>query len=88
MPCYLALFARISCNTFLESLKHFDQPWVGFVDGTKYLIKNCLSLCTVYRYFRGVTRMSVDAVSEEADLKGGSSMTRGKSLSLVNDQDS
>ena len=32
--------------------------------------------------------MSVDAVSEEADLKGGSSMTRGKSLSLVNDQDS
>ena len=37
--CYLArpfhaLFARISCNTFLESLKHADQPWVGFVDGT------------------------------------------------------
>ena len=32
--------------------------------------------------------MSVDAVSEEADLKGGSSMTREKSLSLVNDQDS
>ena len=37
-PCYSAqpfhaLFARISCNTFLESLKHTDQPWVGFVSG-------------------------------------------------------
>ena len=36
--CYLAwpfdaLFARISCNTYLESLKHVDQPWVGFVAG-------------------------------------------------------
>ena len=49
-PCYLArpfhaLFARISCNTFLESLKHANQPWVGFVAGswvwTKY---NCSSL--------------------------------------------
>ena len=28
-----ALFARISCNTCLESLKHPDQPWVGFVAG-------------------------------------------------------
>ena len=34
------------------------------------------------------TRLNVLAVSKEADLKGGSSMTRGKSLSLVNDQDS
>ena len=37
-PCYLAqpfhaLFARISCNTFLEFLKHTDQPWVDFVSG-------------------------------------------------------
>ena len=39
-----ALFARISCNTFLESLKHTDQPWVVFVAGTWNLIKNCLSL--------------------------------------------
>ena len=36
--CYLArpfnaLFARISCDTFLESLKHTDQPLVGFVSG-------------------------------------------------------
>ena len=28
-----ALFATISCNTFLESLKHTGQPYVGFVDG-------------------------------------------------------
>ena len=34
------------------------------------------------------TRLDVLTVSKEADLKGGSSMTRGKSLSLVNDQDS
>ena len=38
-PCYLArpfhaLFAGISCNKFFESLKHADQPWVGFVNGT------------------------------------------------------
>ena len=38
-PCCLAqpfhaLLARISCNIFLESLKHADQPWIGFVDGT------------------------------------------------------
>ena len=37
--CYLeqpfhVLFAWISCDTFLESLKHANQPWVGFVDGT------------------------------------------------------
>ena len=25
-------FARISCNTFLESLKQTDQPSIGFVD--------------------------------------------------------
>ena len=36
--CYLArpfhaLFARISCNTFLESLKQTDQPLVVFVSG-------------------------------------------------------
>ena len=48
-PCYLAqpfhaLFARISCNTFLGSLKHTDQPWVGFVYGAWNFIKNCLSL--------------------------------------------
>ena len=35
-PCYLAqpfhaLFSKILCNTFLESLKHADQPRVGFV---------------------------------------------------------
>ena len=29
---------------FLESLKHADQPWVGFVDGTQNLSKNWLSL--------------------------------------------
>ena len=28
-----ALFPRISCNTFLESLKHTYQPWVVFVSG-------------------------------------------------------
>ena len=28
-----SLVARILCNTFLESLKHADQPCVGFVDG-------------------------------------------------------
>ena len=28
-----ALFARILCNTFLESLKHTGEPYVGFVDG-------------------------------------------------------
>ena len=28
-----ALFARVSCNIFLESLKHTDQPWIGFVFG-------------------------------------------------------
>ena len=38
--------------------------------------------------FDDATRLNVLAVSKEADLKGGSSMTRGKSLSLVNDQDS
>ena len=38
--------------------------------------------------FDDATRLNVWAVSKEADLKGGSSMTRGKSLSLVNDQDS
>ena len=26
-------FARISCNTFLESLRHSDQPWLGFIAG-------------------------------------------------------
>ena len=31
-PSYI-LFARISCNTYLESLKHADQPWVSFVAG-------------------------------------------------------
>ena len=51
-PCYLAqplhaLFARISCNTFLESLKHTDQPWVGFVSGAWSFIKNCLSLLCI-----------------------------------------
>ena len=30
---FQALFARISCNTFLESLKHTDQPYKGFVSG-------------------------------------------------------
>ena len=29
-----ALFSGISCNTFFESFKHADQPWVSFVDGT------------------------------------------------------
>ena len=48
-PCYparpfRALFARISCNTFLESLKHTDQPWVVFVSGAWISIKNGLSL--------------------------------------------
>ena len=38
------LFARISCNTFLESLKHTDQPWVVFVSGAWNFIKNCLNL--------------------------------------------
>ena len=43
-PCYLAqpfhaLFARISCNTFLESLKHTDQPWVGSVVWAEILSK-------------------------------------------------
>ena len=38
-----ALFARISCNTFLESMKHIDQPWVGFVSGAWHFIKNCLA---------------------------------------------
>ena len=28
-----ALFARKSCNTFLESLKHTDQPCIVFVSG-------------------------------------------------------
>ena len=30
---FYALFARISCNTFLEFLKHADQPWISFVAG-------------------------------------------------------
>ena len=34
--------------------------------------------------FDDATRLNVLAVSKEADLKGGSSMTRGKSLSLIN----
>ena len=43
-PCYLArpfhaLFTRISCNTFLESLSHADQPWVGFVAGFRLCTK-------------------------------------------------
>ena len=51
-PCYTArpfhaLFARISCYTFLESLKHTDQPWVGFVTGVWHFIKNGLSLLWV-----------------------------------------
>ena len=29
-----ALFARISCYTFLESLRHTDQPLVVLVSGT------------------------------------------------------
>ena len=29
-----ALYARISCKTFLESMKHADKPGVGFADGT------------------------------------------------------
>ena len=56
--CYLAwpfhaLFSRISCNTFLESLKHTDQPWVVFVSGAWNSIKNCLSLLCriIYRVF-------------------------------------
>jgi len=32
-----ALFAGISCNTFLESLKHADQPW-GFVAGFDFVL--------------------------------------------------
>ena len=48
-PCYLArpshaLFARISCNTVLESLKHTDQSWVGSVSGAWNLTKHGLSL--------------------------------------------
>ena len=51
--CYLAwpfhaLFARILCNTFLESLKHTNQPWVVFVSWAWNFIKNGFSLlcCT------------------------------------------
>ena len=43
---------------------------------------------SLFGKFDDATRLNVLAVSKEADLKGGSSMTRGKSLSLVNDQDS
>ena len=39
-----ALFARISCNTFLESLKHTDQPWVVFVSRASNFIKNGLNI--------------------------------------------
>ena len=55
-PCYLArpfhaLFARISCNTFLEPLKHTDQPWVFFVSGVCNFIKNGFSLLwAIYGY--------------------------------------
>ena len=42
-----ALFARISYNTFFESLKHTDQPWVGFISGTHNLLK------TASAYFTG-----------------------------------
>ena len=41
-PLY-ALVARISCNTFLESLNHTDQPYVDFFDFMWNLIQNCLS---------------------------------------------
>ena len=48
-PCYLArpfhaLFARISCNTFLESLKFADQRWVGFVPSFWLCTKFCCSV--------------------------------------------
>ena len=32
-PFNNALFARISCNTFLEFLKYADQLWIVFVAG-------------------------------------------------------
>ena len=39
-------------NTFLESLKHTDQPWVGLISGVLQFIKNGLSLlclrCTMF----------------------------------------
>ena len=37
-------FSTISWDTFLESLKHVNQPWVGFVAWTWNFIKNSLSL--------------------------------------------
>ena len=48
-PCYSArpfhaLLARISCNVFLESLKHTDQSWMVFVSGAWNFIKNGLIL--------------------------------------------
>ena len=49
---FYALFARISCNTFLESLRHIDQPWVGFVSGAWNFIKNCLSLLCHGFYYK------------------------------------
>ena len=39
-----ALFTSISCDAFMESLKHANQPWVGFFAGARNSIKNCLSL--------------------------------------------
>ena len=49
-----ALFARISCNIFLESLEHTDQntdqPWVPFVLGAKKSIKSHLSLLCILYY--------------------------------------
>ena len=57
--CYLAhpfhaLFGRISCNTYLESLKHADQSWVGFVAGFWLYFK--LYCSALWRAFKGLEK--------------------------------
>ena len=53
--CYVAcpfhtLFARISCNTFLESLNHTGETCVVFMSGVWKFIKiNLRALCSVIR---------------------------------------
>ena len=43
----MALFVRILCNTFLESLKHADQPWIGFLMVPKILLKTASAYCDI-----------------------------------------
>ena len=40
-----ALLTSISCNTFLESLKHADQPWVVLLLGHDFVLNFILAHC-------------------------------------------